>query len=81
MMAPVHNAKPKPSRNLRNSSGKATSCNKSSIVVAQNGNITTGNNSPINQKNIFIQLFLSKETIGGAIIIIVLKIIYYFWKK
>jgi len=83
VIVPVQTAKPELSRNIQvNESGKATSGNRSPIIEAHNNcRITTGDYSPINQKNIFIQLFWSKGTISGAIIVIVLKIIYYFWRK
>lgn len=83
MIAPVHTAKSELSRNVQvNEGGKATSGNRSPIIEARdNGKITTGDNSPIHQENIFIQLFWSKGTIGEAIIVIVLNIIYYFWRK
>ena len=44
---------------------------------------TGGDNSPINQKetNIWVQLFLSKGTIAGAIIGFILKILYDYLKK
>ncbi|MBU4220349.1 MAG: hypothetical protein KKA10_01800 [Euryarchaeota archaeon] len=82
MIAPVQ-TKPEISRNVKvNDDGKATSGNRSPIMEARDHvKITTGDNSPINQENIFIQLFWSKGTIIGAIIVIVLKIIYYFWRK
>lgn len=81
IIVPVQTAKPELSRNILNENGKATSGNRSPIIEAQNNcRITTGDYSPINQKNIFIQLFWPKGTIGGAIIVIILKIIYYFWR-
>ena len=83
VIAPVQTAKPELSRNVWViEGGKATSGNRSPIIKARdNGKITTGDNSPINQENIVIQLFWSKGTIGGAIIVIILNIIYYFWRK
>ncbi len=69
-------------RNIQiNEGGKATFGDRSPIIDANNSQVTTGDNSPINQENIFIQLFWSKGTIGGAIIVIVLNILYHFWKK
>lgn len=38
--------------------------------------VTTGDNSPINQTNIWIQLFWSKGTMGGVILSIILSLIY-----
>lgn len=83
MIAPVQTVKPEHSRNVQINEGrKATFDNRSPIIEARdNGKITTGDNSPIHQENIFIQLFWSKGTIGGAIIVIVSNIIYYFWRK
>ena len=83
VIVPVQSAKQELSRYVQVNEGrKATSGNRNSIIEARdNVKITTGDNSPINQGNIFIQLFWSKGTIGGAIIVIILNIIYYFWRK
>ena len=46
-----------------------------------NSPVTTGNDSPINQTNLFFQLFWSKGTIGGiifaGIIWLITRMIYY----
>lgn len=69
-------------RNIQvNEGGKATFGDRSPIIDANNSQITTGDNSPINQENIFIQLFWSKGTVGGIIIALVLTIISYILKK
>jgi hypothetical protein len=64
---------------------KTTYGSNSPIVETHGDNrlSTTGDNSPINQQenNIWIQLFLSKGTLAGAILGFIMKILYDIWKK
>ena len=72
-------------RNVQiNEGGKATFGDRSPFIeinAGDNSKITTGDRSPINEENILIQLFWSKGTIGGGLIVIVLNILYKYWKK
>lgn len=64
---------------------KTTYGSNSPIVETHGDNspVNTGDNSPITQQesNIWVDLFLSKGTIAGAILGFVLKILYDIWRK